>query len=101
MDQQFSEDQSEQDRGSKLVFLPFKDQGTCLSLYTVLSVLRRMKQRLGLEAMLEYMEFYLTLIEKYNPQLEQAVGKALTLINLEKVYDDAMRKGEKHRPGSV
>jgi len=83
----------------KIKLVPFKDQKSAISLYAILSVLRRMRTELGLEAMLEYMDFYQALIEKHNPQFQEAVGKALEFINVGKIYEDAMRKGEKG-PGS-
>ena len=84
----------------KLKLVPFKDAESAISLYALLSVFRRMRNQLGLEVMLEYMDFYHTRIEKHNPQFQQAVGKALELINVEKIYEDAMRNGENKGPGS-
>jgi hypothetical protein len=81
-------------RTMKLV--PFKDQESAITLYAVLSVLKKMRRELGLEAMLEYMDFYQKLIEDHNPQFRQAVEKALELISIEKVYKDAIRNGEKN-----
>lgn len=62
-----------------------------IAVYTVLCILRRMKQEVGLEAMLEYHARYLETIETHNPQLKSAVTKALCLMSVEKMYRDAMK----------
>lgn len=69
----------------------FTTPANSVSIYTVLCILRRMKYQLGLEAMLEYHARYLETIETHNPQLKQAVAKALGLMSVEKMYKDAMK----------
>ena len=61
-----------------------------IAVFTVLCILRSMRKELSLEAMLEYMEKYLVTVEKYNPQLKNAVRKVISTINIEKIYKDAM-----------
>ena len=61
-----------------------------IPVYTVLCVLRRMKGQLGLEAMLEYMDRYVSAIEAHNPELKQAVTKAIAMMKVEKMYRQAM-----------
>ena len=61
-----------------------------IAIYTVLSILSQMKSELGLEAMLEYMDRYVATIGKYNPRLKGAVRKAVSLINVEKIYIDGI-----------
>ena len=48
-----------------------------------------MKRKLGLEAMLEYMSNFLHNVEKCNPEIQLAVLKAVQLINVEKIYNEA------------
>ena len=61
-----------------------------LAVYTVLKILFKMKSVLGLEAMLDYMGMYLSVLEKHNPEIKIAVLKALTFINVEKIYLEAV-----------
>ena len=60
-----------------------------IPVYTVLKILIKMKQQLGLEVMLDYMDYYLKIIETHNPDIKEAVEKALTMINVEKIYKEA------------
>ena len=62
-----------------------------LAIYTILSILISMRRQLGLESMLEYMIAYLTLIEKSNPFIKEAVQEALNLIKISKLYEDITR----------
>ena len=66
------------------------DSAKTISVYTVLCILRSMKEQVCLEAMLEYVEAYLTMIERHNPRLRNAVLKVISAINIEKMYKDAM-----------
>lgn len=65
-----------------------------ITIYTALRILDAMRQQLGLEAMLEYMAKYLTLIEKDNPPLKAAVTQALKLMKVERIYQDAVRTND-------
>ena len=69
-------------------------QENTVVVYTVLSILLRMKHRLGIEAMLEYLEKYLGTIEKHNPRFESAVRQALAVMNVEKMYRDAVQNDQ-------
>ena len=60
-----------------------------VSLYTTLRVLNAMKKEMGLEVMLEYLDKYLEMIEQHNPKLKMAVTKALSMLNVAKIYKDA------------
>jgi len=62
--------------------------------YTFLSILLKMKQELGLEAMLEYMEKYLRTIDSHNPNIANVVGKALNSIPVEVIFNE-LSKHEK------
>ena len=67
----------------------------CVNTYTVLCILRKMKNQMGLEVMLEYLEKYLEVIENYNPRLKMAVIEALSRLNVEKIYQEACLCQEK------
>ena len=74
---------------------PLFNYDNTIAVYTVLTILLVMKRKLGLEAMLEYVERYLTTIERSNPKFRLAVSHALSLINVEKLYRDATHGGAK------
>ena len=80
---------------AKIPYQPFQNIFTTsvnsIAIYTVLCILRRMKQEVGLEAMLEYLDKYLGAIEAHNPQLKQAVAKALGMMSVERMYREAMK----------
>ena len=63
-----------------------------VAIYTVLSIMMKMKNNLGMEAMLEYVAKYLSIIERNNPHFKDAVKDALDLLSVEKLYKDAMGK---------
>lgn len=62
--------------------------GNIVAVYTVLCVLMEMRARLGLEAMLDYLEKYLFIIGAHNPQMKSAVEQALQKISVQKIYQD-------------
>ena len=61
-------------------------------IFTMLAILIKMKEQLGLEAMLEYAEKYLAVMGEQNPRVKYAVGYALSLMSVEKMYHDAITK---------
>ncbi|MBI5149491.1 MAG: hypothetical protein HZA28_01795 [Candidatus Omnitrophica bacterium] len=69
----------------------FTSSANSIAVYTVLSILSRMKTRVGLEAMLEYLDMYLATVDSHNPELKEAVDKALGMMSVEKMYRDAMK----------
>ncbi|HOD12133.1 MAG TPA: hypothetical protein PLO93_04645 [Candidatus Omnitrophota bacterium] len=71
---------------SKNIF--FRTQNIVV-IYTALRILLAMQKQLGLEAMLEYRGQYLRSIESSNPLLKHAVTRALSLIDVEKIYREA------------
>ncbi len=73
----------------------FLSNDNTVAIYTILSILIRMQQTLGLEAMLEYIKEYLSMIEQRNPQIKEAVEKALKLMSVEKMYREAVGYNEK------
>ncbi len=64
-----------------------------MTLYTMLAILMRIKSQVGLEAMLEYIEHYQTLMDRHNPDLKQAVQGVLELMDVEKMYRDITQNG--------
>ena len=64
-------------------------------IYTMLSILVKMKEQLGLEAMLEYMNKYLSIMGEGNPKMQSAVHYALALMSVEKMYHDALQNQKK------
>ena len=73
----------------KSIFTP---QNT-IAIYTVLTTLLVMRKRQGLEAMLEYIEKYLSVVDQGAPKLKHAVMRALNMMNVDKIYKDAMGDG--------
>ncbi len=69
----------------------FRSPENIFIIYTSISLILKMRQVLGLEAMLDYLEKYLAVIDAHNPELKPAVTKALEFINVTKVYHDAMK----------
>ena len=59
-----------------------------VAIYTLLAILMRIRRTMGLEAMLEYIEHYQELIERYNPDFKDAIKEALAMMSLEKMYRD-------------
>ena len=59
-----------------------------VAIYTILTVLLKMKSTLGMEAMLEYIVHYSAMIERHNPVFKDAVQHALSLMSVEKMYRD-------------
>ena len=67
----------------------FQSNNSEVAVYTVLKMLHQMKATLSLEAMLEYMQAYLEVIEIHDPQLKEAVKSTLEIIDIEVVYRNA------------
>ena len=63
-------------------------------IYTVFSILRKMQETLGLEAMLDYLQKYVALTETKDPNLKDAVGQALQLMSIEKIYREIISYGD-------
>ena len=60
------------------------------AVYTALCILQSMKTQLCLEAMFEYMDVYMTLVERHNPTLRDAVLMAISEVGIEKMYKEAV-----------
>lgn len=67
-----------------------------LSIYTGLTILIQMKRRLGLEAMLEYMDYCVQSMDQSDPRLKDAVAHVLTGSKIDKLYKVAMNGEEKN-----
>ena len=76
---------------SRKTLCPLFTQDNTIAVYTVIAILRQMKNELGLEAMMEYMAEYLRVIEDNNPRLKRSVCKVLQLMSVEKMYNDAIK----------
>ena len=68
-----------------------KGKGHCppehaVAFFTLLSILLKMKQEVGLESMLEFMTEYRGVIAQFNPKIRSAVDEALLSIPVEKIY---------------
>ena len=63
-----------------------------VTLYTSLRILLVMRKKLGLEAMLEYLDKYVENLEKDNVQMKRAVTRALLFIDTKKLYEKTMFK---------
>jgi hypothetical protein len=57
-----------------------------VSVYSVLFILRNMRRDLGLEAMSEFIDLYVTAAEKRNPQLKEILCEVLTERAINKFY---------------
>lgn len=64
-----------------------------IAVYTVLTILRKMRKQLSLECMIEYMDVYLLTIENHNGRLKDAVDKALAQASISGIYRKAMNEG--------
>ena len=71
---------------------PHASISNTLAIYTVLKTLRKMKQELGLEAMLEYCESYTGNLEAHNPHLKCAVAVALEFMDVKKLYREVCER---------
>jgi hypothetical protein len=69
-------------------------KNNAVAIYTLLAILLKVKNTMGLEAMLEYIEHYQNLIERHNPDFKDAVRAALAMMPIEKMYRD-MTENEK------
>ncbi len=68
----------------------FISQKHIIAVYTFLRVLVEMKRKLGLEAMLIYMEKVLSIIDDANKNFRDDVTYAIRLIDVERIYNDAV-----------
>ena len=64
-------------------------------IFTLLSILVKMKEQCGLEAMLEYMDEYIRVMGEGNPKVKFAVRRALAMMSVEKIYHDALHTKKK------
>jgi len=70
--------------------LPFLTPRNVVAIYTVVHILLQMRRDLGVEAMLEYMETYLACLERDNPKFKKTIKMVLSLMDVEKMYRDAV-----------
>jgi len=58
-----------------------------VSVYTVLLILRNMRDRLGIEAMVDFLERYTKTIERVTPEIKEAVNDELLERALHGLYE--------------
>ena len=58
-----------------------------ISIYTVLLILRNMRDRLGIEAMVDFLEQYTKTIERVSPDIKEAVNDELLDRSLHELYE--------------
>lgn len=76
-------------------FLPFYTPHNTVAIYTVLTILLKMRDQIGLEAMLEYIEKYISIIDKKHSRLKFAVDEALLIVSVNKIYREARNDDRK------
>lgn len=74
---------------------PLVNPNNLVTVYTISRILLTMRLKLGLEAMVEYLDRSVDLLERENPRLESAVTQALAIMNVEKIYKDAVKTDER------
>jgi len=72
----------------------FSAPSNTIAIYTVLTILLKMKKEMGLEMMLEYIEKYLASIDKRCPKYSLAVKQALSIVSVEKIFREAIYNEE-------
>ena len=80
------------DYTTNINFGHFYGQDQAIAVYTALSVLILMRKELGLEAMVGYMESYRRIFELTFPSIKLAVNKAVSLVDVIKLYNEAMAR---------
>ncbi len=61
-----------------------------VAVYSVLAILRNMRNELGLEAMSEFLDLYVTAVEKVNPELKNILAEALSERAINQFYQAVM-----------
>lgn len=66
--------------------------GNNFPVFMAIMTLVKIKQELGLEAMVEYVDHYVEVINENNPKLGDAYQQAMKFINVEKIYQEMISK---------
>jgi hypothetical protein len=66
-----------------------------IAVYSVIAILRNMRNELGLEAMSEFVDLYVTAVERINPELKNILHEALSEQAINHFYQ-AVVEHEKH-----
>jgi hypothetical protein len=61
-----------------------------IAVYTTLRILNKMKKELGLEVTLEYIESYLSEIEKINCSLKEVADEIMAILDVQKIFKELM-----------
>ncbi|MFA5261164.1 MAG: hypothetical protein WC450_08060 [Candidatus Omnitrophota bacterium] len=75
--------------------LPLLKQENIVAIYVVLLVLKKMRTELGLETMHEYVDAYISIIERHNLRLKRVVSELLAVLNVDKIYRDCIDNEKK------
>jgi len=78
-----------QENGTSNFLYILANSSSAIAIYTMLCVLGKMKRKIGLEAMLEFSQKYMDLIERRNPKIKHAIAKTLTSIDIEEIYKES------------
>lgn len=70
---------------------PDSHHDNSVAIYTTFKITQEMRKKLGVEAMLEYVDNYCLIIEEFNPQVKTAVSRALSLIDVNRIYDTTLK----------
>ena len=65
---------------------------SAIVIYTTLRLLNKMKRILGLEIMLEYIDYSIQALEKLNSDLRSNTTQVLEIIDVDKIYREVKQK---------
>jgi len=65
-----------------------------IAVYTALRLLQRMKNQLGLEAMIEYIDIYINVVNKENENLKKVVDMSINVVDINKIYQQVRRNND-------
>jgi len=80
----FKKIQSFRKISGKIIFA----RGDLIAIYTILRILHKMKKTLGLEVMLEYIDYYIGALEKANKELRSVTTQVLEIMDVGKIYQE-------------
>ncbi len=66
----------------------FPTSNELIAIYTILRILNKMKKVLGLEAMLEYIDYSLKTLEGQNKDLHSATTQVLEIMDINRIYQE-------------
>ncbi len=69
----------------------FEKPDNTIAIYTASCVLRRIGERFGPQGMDRYLKSYIQVVDQREPKLRAAVDQAVSMMNIEKMYYDAVK----------